>query len=257
GIANAVRAMQDMARQQVQLHYIAQQLGVSTKFIENYRDALTGLGEGPEQAANSIKQSLATLDEFFVKGPKSSLGAFLEKSIGGRDIAARLRRVLATQGEEAGLEFLINVGRKIKDRRGQAEFFKQAGLPFSAKDVAEILPLLGKRVQLSTEQMKALTIANAQYERSSRNIGLMLGSALVPGLGKVTNALSDYLRTENGKKFAAELREWSGKVGDAIAKWIREGGLEKEIEGIKQAVDEVKTAFNAANEVIKGIGTEW
>lgn len=257
GIAAAVRAMQDMARQQIQLHYTAQQLGVSQKFIENYRDALTGLGEAPEGALAAIKQALSTLDEFQVKGEKSSLGKFLEESIGGPAVAARLRQVIAKQGQEAGLEFLISYSRGIKDRRGQAEFLKQAGLPFAAKDVAEILPLLGKRVQLSTEQMKALAIANMQYQRSANNISLILSSALVPGLTKVIKALSDYLQTESGKKFAAELKQWSDRVGEAIAKWIREGGLKKEIDGIKQAVGELTAAFDQANVVITAIGTEW
>ena len=250
GIQAAVRAMQDMARQQIQLHYTAQQLGVSQKFIENYRDALTGLGEAPEAAAASIKQALSTLDEFYVKGEKSSLGAFLEKSIAGPEIARRLRTVIKTQGEEAGLEFLISVGSKIKDRRGQAEFFKQAGLPFSAKDVAEILPLLGKRVQLSTEQMKALAIANMQYERSSRNISLILGSELTPAVTKVMKALDDYLRSESGKKFAKQIGDIAKQVSDAISDWIAKGGLQN-------ALDLLTTSFKAADEVITAMGATW
>jgi hypothetical protein len=250
GIATAVRGMQDMARQQLQLHYTAQQLGVSTKFIENYRDALTGLGEAPEAAAASIKQALATLDEFQVKGEKSSLGKFLEDSIGGSAVAARLHQVIAKQGEEAGLEFLISYGKRIKDRRGQAEFFKQAGLPFAAKDVAEILPLLGKRVQLSTEQMKALAIANMQYERSSRNIGLILGSELTPAVTKVMKALDDYLRTESGKKFAKQIGDIAKQVSDAISDWITKGGLEK-------TLDTLKAAFKGADDVIQAMGLSW
>jgi len=250
GIATAVRAMQDMARQQIQLHYTAQQLGVSTKFIENYRDALTGLGEAPEAATSAIKQALSTLDDFYVKGEKSSFGAFLEKSIAGPDIARRLRAVIKNQGEEAGLEFLISVGNKIKDRRGQAEFFKQAGLPFSAKDVAEILPLLGKRVQLSTEQMKALAIANMQYERSSRNIGLILGSELTPAVTKVMKALDDYLRTESGKKFAKQIGDIAKQVSDAISDWITKGGLEK-------TLDTLTGAFQQADAVIQAMNLSW
>jgi hypothetical protein len=250
GIVAATKAVGDMARQNVQLRYSAQSLGVSTKFIEDSTDALVGLGEAPEQAANAIKQSLGTLDEFFVKGNKSSLGQFLEKSLGGPQVAAQLRQVIAREGEEAGLMFMINYGKGIKDRRGQAEFFKQLNLPFSAQDMAKILPQLGPRVQLTAKQMDALVLANAQYERSARNIGLILGNALTPAITKVMEALDKYLQSESGQKFAARIKEIATAVSEALKKWIEEGGLEK-------ALTTLENAFAQADAVIKAMGLTW
>ena len=225
GIATAVRALNDMARQQIQLHYAAQQFGVSVKFIENYRDALTGLGEAPEAAAASIKQALATLDEFQAMGEKSSLGSFLEKAIGGPRLARELHGVIEKHGQEAGL-------------------------PFAAKDIAEILPLLGKRVQLNTEQMKALQLANLQWQRSSENISKILGAELTPAVAKVMKALSDYLQTESGKKFAKDIGDIAKSISDSISEWIEKGGL-------KDTLDTLKWAFEGADAVIKAMGLTW
>src|SRR6185295_14563107 len=73
GLAALTKSLQDMAAQNIQLRYTAQSLGVSTKFLEDYKSALVGLGESPEAAASSLKRSLETLDEFMVKGSKSAL----------------------------------------------------------------------------------------------------------------------------------------------------------------------------------------
>lgn len=250
GIVAATKAVGDMARQNVQLRYSAQSLGVSTKFIEDSTDALVGLGEAPESAANAIKQSLGTLDEFFVKGRHSSLGQFLEKSLGGPQVAARLKQVIAREGEEAGLMFMIEYGKGIKDRRGQAEFFKQLNLPFSAQDMAKILPQLGPRIQLTAKQMDALVLANAQYERSSRNISLILGNALSPAITKVMEALDKYLQSESGQRFAKRIKEIADAVSESIKKWIDGGGLEK-------TLTTLENAFAQADAVIKAMGLTW
>ena len=106
------------------------------------------------------------------------------------------------------------------------------------------------KLELTKDQVDALAIANAQFERSWANIATVLTSAVLPGLTQVTQSVNDYLKTEGGKKFAADL----GKVADDIAKsisaWIKEGGLQLTLETLK-------AAFEAADAVIKSIGLSW
>ena len=250
GLATLTKSLQDMAAQNIQLRYTAQSLGVSTKFIEDYKSALVGLGESPEGAASSIKRSLETLDEFMVKGSKSSLGSFLKESIGGGQIAGQLRDIIAKQGEEAGLKFLINVAKRITDRKGRAEFLRQAGLPYSALGIDKMLSQLPERIQLSNEQVDAMAIANMQLERHSENIKQILAGAMLPAITAITKSLSEYLQTEAGQKFSKQLGEIAGDISKAISTWIQEGGLES-------ALKALEAAFGAADKVIKGIGLSW
>jgi len=250
GLATLTKSLQDMAAQNIQLRYTAQSLGVSTKFLEDYKAALVGLGESPEAAAGSLKKSLETLDEFMVKGSKSSLGSFLKESIGGPQIAGQLRDIIAKQGEEAGLKFLINVAKRITDRKGRAEFLRQAGLPYSALGIDKMLSQLPERLELSTEQVDAMAIANMQLERHSENIKQILAGAMLPAITAITKSLSEYLQTEAGQKFSKQLGEIAGDVSKAISTWIKEGGLES-------ALKALEAAFTAADTVIKGIGLSW
>ena len=250
GLATLTRSLQDMAAQNIQLRYTAQSLGVSTKFLEDYKSALVGLGESPETAASSIKRSLETLDEFMVKGKKSSLGKFLEDSIGGDQIAGKLREIIGKHGEEAGLKFLINAAKRITDRKGRAEFLRQAGLPYSALGIDKMLAQLPERLELSTEQVDAMAIANMQLERHSENIKQILAGAMLPAITAITKSLSEYLQTEAGQKFSKQLGEIAGDISKAISGWIAEGGLES-------ALKALETGFGAADAVIKGIGLSW
>ena len=260
GIFSAAKALGDMARQGMQLRYTAEQLGVAPQFLEQMSDGLTALGMTADQAASSVEHAITALREGEVEGKQSSLFRALEKGVHGSGL--RLWREIQQQmagpeGAEGAFKFLITRMQGMMPS-GQRALMKALGLSSLAfKDLKEVLPQLQKRVQLSREDMMRLNVANANFEISMGNVGRMLGAAVMPGLAKVTKALSDYLQTENGKKFAAELREWSDSVGEAIAKWIREGGLKREIDGIKQAVEELKAAFDTANVVITAIGTEW
>jgi len=250
GLAALTKSLQDMAAQNIQLRYTAQSLGVSTKFLEDYKSALVGLGESPEAAASSLKRSLETLDEFMVKGSKSSLGSFLKESIGGPQIAGQLRDIIAKQGEEAGLKFLINVANRIKDRKGRAEFLRQANLPYAALGIDKMLSQLPERIQLSNEQVDAMAIANMQLERHSENIKTILAGAMLPAITAITKSLSEYLQTEAGQKFTKQLGEIAGDISKAISTWIAEGGLESALKALEMA-------FGAADKVIKGIGLSW
>jgi hypothetical protein len=250
GLAALTKSLQDMAAQNIQLRYTAQSLGVSTKFLEDYKAALVGLGESPETAASSLKKSLETLDEFMVKGSKSSLGSFLKESIGGPQIAGQLRDIIAKQGEEAGLKFLINVAKRITDRKGRAEFLRQAQLPYSAIGIDKMLSQLPERIQLSNEQVDAMAVANMQLERHSENIKLILAGELLPAITAITKSLSEYLQTEAGQKFSKQLGEIAGDISKAISTWIQEGGLESALKALEMA-------FGAADKVVKGIGLTW
>ena len=93
---------------------------------------------------------------------------------------------------------------------GQRALMKHLGLSSLAfKDLQEVLPQLNKRIQLSREESLKLSVANANFAISLENVSRILGSAVMPGVEKVTTAFSKFLQTDNGKKFAAELRDWS------------------------------------------------
>ena len=250
GLAALTSSLQEMSRQAIQLRYTSQALGVSTKFFDNMKTALVGLGKSPEAAAASIKRSLETLDEFMVKGPKSSLGKFLEESKGGSSIARELKAIIAKEGNEAGQKFLINAAKQIIDRKGRAEFLRQAGLPYSAVDIDKILPELPERIELTDAQVDKMAIANMQLARHSENIKTILAGEMLPAITAITKSLSEYLQTEAGQKFSKQLGEIAGDISKAISTWIEEGGLEA-------ALKTLETAFGAADKVIKGIGLTW
>ena len=260
GIYNTVKAIGDLARENLALRYSAEGLGVHPEFLEQMQDGLQALGMSAEQASSSVSSAINTLREAEVKGTKSGLFGALEKGAHGSGL--RLWREIREQmagpeGAEGAFKFLITRMRDMNPS-GQRGLMKHLGLSSLAfKDLQEVLPQLNKRIQLSREESVKLQVANTNFGINMGNVGRILGSAVMPGLAKITKAFSDYLQTEAGKKFAAELKEWSTSVGDAIDKWVREGGLQKEIDGIKQAVQDVKDAMAGADVVIQRIGTEW
>jgi len=250
GLATLTKSLQEMSAQQIQLRYSSQALGVSTKHLEDWKSALVGLGESPEAAASSLKRSVEILDEFMVKGQKSSLGSFLKESKGGASIARELTQIIAKEGNEAGQKFLINVAKHITDRKGRAEFLKQVSLPYSALGIDKMLSQLPARVELSNEQVDAMAIANMQLERHSENIKLILANEMLPAITAITKSLSEYLQTEAGQKFSKQLGEIAGDISKAVSAWIQEGGLES-------ALKTLESAFGAADKVIKAIGLSW
>ena len=98
GIASAVKGMQEMARQNIQLRYTAESFGVSTKFINDWTAALSGLGQSPEQAAGQIKRALETVAESVVKGRELPLGKFLMENLGGPQIWNKFKDIVTKQG---------------------------------------------------------------------------------------------------------------------------------------------------------------
>ena len=263
GIVSTAKALGDMARENLNLRYTAEGLGVAPEFLSQMTDGLHALGMSAEQAASSVSSAISTLREAEVQGSKSGLFSALEKGAHGSGIRLwnQIRQQMAgPEGAEGAYRFLITRMRDMNPS-GQRALMKHLGLSSLAfKDLQEVLPQLNKRIQLSREESLKLSVANANFEISMGNVGRILGSAVMPGVEKVTTAFSKFLQTDNGKKFANELREWSDSVGTAIAGWISDtgpDGLSANIEALKVSVSELKEYFTAADNVIKAMGLTW
>ena len=259
-IVGVSKALGDMARQGLQLRYQAEALRVSPQFLERMTDGLTALGESASEASSSVKNAIEAFREAEVKGTESALFKRLEKGVRGTGVVLwrQLREQLrGPDGAEGAFRWLVERMRTMHPT-GQRALMQQLGLSSLAfKDLQEVLPQLHKRLQLPREEMLRLNIANTNFEIAMGNIGRQLGAAVMPGLAKVTKALSDWLQTNDGKEFAKQVKEWSDSLGSAVAKWIKEGGLKKEVDALKQVVKDIKEAFAGADEVIKAIGEEW
>jgi hypothetical protein len=260
GIVAATKALGDMARQSQQLRYQAEALGTTPEFLERMSDGLTALGVDASTASRDVQSVISTLRDAEVHGRESSLFKALEHGVRGTGLKlwADIKRQMAgPEGAEGAFKYLI---QRIENMplSGQRAMLKALGISSLAfKDLKEVLPFVHKRIQLSADETRKLAIANANWQIEMGNVGRMLGSAIMPGLEKIMTALSKYLQTENGKKFAKEIGEWSNKIGEAVAKWIAEGGLQRSMEALGEAVTFLTTAFGEANEVITGIGTAW
>ena len=148
GLAALTKSLQDMAAQQHSIALHAQSLGVSTKFLEDWKSALVGLGESPETAASSLKRSLETLDEFMVKGSKSSLGILPQ---GKQRRRGKSPRELTRNHRQEGRRSRAKISHQcceqnIVDRKGRAEFLRQVGLPYSALGIDKMLSQLPERI---------------------------------------------------------------------------------------------------------------
>lgn len=260
GIVAASKALGDMGRQAQQLHYQAQALGTTPAFLEQMSDGLLALGVDAETAKRDVQGVMSTLRDAETYGTKSQLFQALEKGVygSGKQLWREIQQQMAgPEGAEGAFKFLISRIDQMKPS-GQRAMLKALNLSSLAfRDLKEVLPQLHKRIQLSREETQRLAVANANFEISAGNIGRILGSAVMPGLEKVTTAFAKFLQTENGKKFAEQLRTWSDSLGTAIADWIKDegpDGLNANIQALKKEVGELKTIFLAADKVIKGIG---
>lgn len=260
GIVAASKALGDMARQGQQLRYQAEALGTTPAFLETMSDGLLALGVDASTAAHDVQSVIGTLRDAETHGNKSSLFKALEHGVGGSGLRLwrEIRQQMAgPEGAEGAFKFLISRMQNMAPT-GQRAMLKALGISSLAfKDLKEVLPQLHKRMQLPREETQRLAVANANWQIEMGNVGRMLGKEVMPGLEKIMTALSAYLRTENGKKFAKEIGEWASKIGDAVAAWISQGGLQKSMEALGAAVTFLTTAFGEANEVIVGIGTAW
>ena len=261
GIVTAAKALGDMARQGMQLHYTAQSLGVSTRLIEGYSDAMMALGQSQEQGRAGIESAIGALRDLQVEGGKSNIFQTLEKGKGGKQLARELMAEMnGPRGMEGALQLLF---RRMQGMNPEAQrsISKMFGLGTTgAKDLLDILPQLNKRVQLSVPEMKALNIAWANFQISTGNIGLMLGNALLPGLNKVMGALDKWMQTKAGKQFIDDLGAWGTTVADAIAKWVGDAGpngLNANIEELKKGYAALKDAFGEADKTITQMGLTW
>jgi hypothetical protein len=265
-IVGITKALGDMAREGLQMRYQAEALRVSPAFFERMVDGLTALGEETGQAKSSVTSLINALRDAEVKGEESALFKRLEKGVRGtgivlwRQIREQLR---GPEGAEGAFKWLIERMRDMHPT-GQRALLQQLGLSSLAfKDLQEVLPRLNKRIQLSREEMLALNVANTNFQINMGNIGRQLGSAVMPGITKITKALSDYLQTQSGKKFAADLRDWSNSVADAVAKFIgekdKEGktGLDRALAELVKVKDLLVSAFTEADKVIQAIGLTW
>jgi hypothetical protein len=256
GLVATSKALGDMARQGMQVRYAAEALGVTPQFFERYRDGLTALGEDFGQAESSIKGVLNALQDAKTFGKESSLFKAIEG--GFRGSGTRLRRELQQQlagpeGVEGALKFLITRMETMAPS-GQRALMKQLNLSSLAlKDLNQVLKQLPERYRLTKEESLALSVANAKFEIQMGNIGRMLGSVVMPGITKVTSALADFLKTESGKKFTAQLKSWSDSIGESVKQWL-EGITEEDVGAFTKEVQSLKENFKEANKVIESIG---
>jgi hypothetical protein len=259
-IVGITKALGDMAKQGLQLHYTAQSLGVSEKFIDQMTDGLSALGMSSEAAAHSVESAISTLKEAETYGSQSNLFRTLSRGIhgSGMQLWREIREQMAgPEGAEGAFKFLID---RMKDMApsGQTALMKALGISSLAfADLNKVLGQLHPRVRLSHDEMLRLNVANQNFKINMENVGTRLGAAVIPGVEKITKALSDYLATDAGKKFAAELKTWSDSVGAAIAKWIEEGGLQRATADLGKAVALLNTSFEGADAVVKGMGLTW
>ena len=260
GIVSATKALGDMARQSQQLRYQAQALGTTPAFLEQMSDGLNALGVDAATAAKDVESVMSTLRDAETFGTDSQLYKSLEKGVNGsgKRLWREIREQMAgPEGAEGAFKYLISRLDRMAPT-GQRAMLKNLNISSLAfRDLKEVLPQLHKRIQLSAGDTQRLAVANANWNIEMGNVGRMLGKEVMPGLEKIMSALSKYLQTENGKKFAQEIGEWSSKIGEAVGKWIAEGGLTRAMKALGEAVDFLKTAFGEADEVITGIGTAW
>jgi len=263
GIISASKALGDMARQGQQLRYQAEALGTTPEFLERYTDGLNALGVDAATASRDVQNVISTLRDAETYGSKSQLYQALEKGVhgSGKRLWREVQQQMAgPEGAEGAFKFLIGRMQNMAPS-GQAAMLKALNISSLAfKDLKEILPQLPKRVQLSREETERLSVANAKIQIEMSNVGRILGSAVMPGIEKVTTAFAKFLQSQNGKKFAEELRQWSDSVGTAIADWMKDegpDGLKANIESLKQGIAELKGYFDAADQVIKGMGGSW
>lgn len=263
GIVAASKALGEMARQGQQLRYQAEALGTTPAFLERMSDGLLALGVDANTASKDVQNVISTLRDAETHGTKSGLFKALEHGVHGSGIRLwhEIKQQMAgPEGAEGAFKFLISRIEKMAPT-GQRAMLKALNISSLAfKDLKEVLPQLHKRIQLSREETQKLAVANANFSIEMGNIGRILGSAVMPGVEKVTSAFAKFLRSENGKKFAAELREWSDAIGAAVGGWINDkgpNGLSANIEDLKKAVAFLKESFAGADQVITDMGASW
>ena len=259
-IAAATKALGDFARERLNLHYTSQALGVTSETLSKFTDALTALGKTHGEAASGIESAMSALRDMQTFGNKSSLWELLAKGVRGSGDQLR-HELLALINGPGGMEAaLTHLFKRMQGMNPEAQRALAKGLGLggvNARDIAEILPLLNKRIELGLPQAKALVLANTNLGISMSNISTTLASALMPALTKLITALDRWLQSEAGQKFVDQLKKWTTELTEAINKWIAEGGLDRVAATLRDAVKGLQEAFTGADQVIQAMGLSW
>jgi hypothetical protein len=259
GLAAASRSLSQFAQTGIRSHYTAQQLGISVDALERYTDGLRVLGESEQEAQSGISHAMETLEEAFHKGTQSRLFEELSRGVRGTGVQLynELMRTYRTEGPERALQLLITRLRGMS-RETQAHFSRFLGFGnLAVADLARILPRLRPLIHLNRDQLVDYNLANINLQRSWENIKTTIGIALLPAFKDLYAAIDKYLQSESGAKLVERVMGWIA----ALTEWVSSGGFGKQLEaigaGAAKIVDDLSSAFAAADAVVQAMGIGW
>ena len=264
GIVATGKALSDMAGKGLQLRYTADSLGVSTDMLNQFSDAMMGLGKSQEEGAAGIQSATKALRELQVEGRHSSLFKQLEQSGGetGRRIGYELlQEVTGPRGAQGALvhalQRMAGMRQESAAKFGSILGFGPGFGRQAARDYLEVLGQLPRRLELSHRQQLDLAKANASLEMSWDNIKTTLASALIPTFARLIEALDAFLQSPDGEKFTKQLEAWGKEMNDAVDAWLKGGGMGKAATELRKATDEIKSGFVEADKIITSMGLSW
>jgi hypothetical protein len=264
GLMATAKALGDMANRGLQLRYSADALGVTTGMLNQFSDAMMGLGKSREAGQASIEAATKSLRELQIEGGQSKLFTELERAGGetGQRLAQELAKEIAgPRGLQGGLEYAM---RRMAGMRQEsaAKFAEILGLGpgfgrEAARDYLQVLGQLPKRLELSHQQQLELAKANASLGISWDNIKTTLAGSLLPIFAQLTHTLDQFLQSKAGQEFTKQLESWGREMNAALKEWLEGGGLTRLTETLGTAVGTLRQGFEAADKVVTAMGTDW
>src|SRR5262245_61197906 len=259
GLVAAKRALDQFVESGIKTHYAARELGASAGMLRNYTDALRVVGQSEGEAAGGVQSALRTLEEAWTEGRGSSMFRQLAKGVGdtGTKVFRELMQTYGREGPEAALNLAL---KRIEgmSARAQAHFSRIMGFgTVGATELRRILPQLVPVIRMSKEQMLQYQVANINLDRTWGNIKTQIGTALLPAFTELTKAIDQYLRSDAGKKFLADIKRWINSISDAIKSEGFAQTLDAIVKDTEQAVVELGKAYDEADKVVHQMGLTW
>ena len=253
GLAAMSRGLAEFGRQALNLHYTAQELGMTSEGLRNLAARAQALGLTKEQAQSTITSLAGHLRDLQTFGKDSAIFKALEEGKGGKELA---RQLMATINGPGGIDAAIRLfATRMQGMNPEAQRYLRNRLGLSSTALRDIFSFqegeLNKILQPSTPQLRAYNLAWTNLNISWDNIKTTLAISMMPAFERLITSLDKYLQGPGGK-LVKQFADWLAGLDvnwDALAQRFVDG-----IQKLKDIWPTIQDSWQELQKFVEGIG---